>query len=298
LGHPVSEVTGKSFQPFVHPDDVHRCMLFLQKVVATGQPQSGIEYRVRHMDGGWRWHTTNAVPVMDEAGNVVSSVGTARDITQEKQFDKRITNAIIDSEEEQRRIFAQELHDGLGPMFPAVKLFLKSLKSTEDKKNTDRFINKVSDIMDESVIIIKELSQKLSPHILANHGLESALKDYFRKIKSKGINIKYESNLRERLSSIIETGLYRVIMELINNSIKYASAGQIKISINKTDNDLYFKYSDNGCGFDVTSVLQSNKGNGLFNIINRMKAMDAEYRFVSSPGKGFSFYANLNTMSS
>jgi len=88
LGHPVEEVAGHPFQPFVHPDDIQGCMMWLQKVVETRQRQEGVEYRVRHVDGSWRWHTSSAVPLWDEAGTVIGFEGTARDITDRKRLDE------------------------------------------------------------------------------------------------------------------------------------------------------------------------------------------------------------------
>jgi PAS domain S-box-containing protein len=88
LGHPVTEVVGKPFQQFVHPDDLAGCMVFLHSVIETGQRQDGIEYRMRHIDGSWRWHTSSAVPLRDEAGRVIGFEGTARDITERKQAEE------------------------------------------------------------------------------------------------------------------------------------------------------------------------------------------------------------------
>jgi diguanylate cyclase (GGDEF)-like protein/PAS domain S-box-containing protein len=90
LGHPVDEVAGHAFQPFVHPDDLAGCMTWLQKVIETGQRQEGVEYRVRHVDGSWRWHTSSAVPLRDEAGTVVGFEGTARDITERRQMQQKL----------------------------------------------------------------------------------------------------------------------------------------------------------------------------------------------------------------
>ncbi len=90
LGHPVSEVTGHPFQPFVHPDDLPGCMAWLQKVIETEQRQEGIEYRVRHIDGSWYWHTSSAVPLRDKAGKIIGFEGTARDITDRKQAAKAL----------------------------------------------------------------------------------------------------------------------------------------------------------------------------------------------------------------
>ncbi len=85
LGHPVNEIIGQSFQPLVHPADVPVCMTWLQKIIQTGQRQEGVEYRVRHANGEWRWHTSSATPLMDANGALSGFYGIARDITTQKQ---------------------------------------------------------------------------------------------------------------------------------------------------------------------------------------------------------------------
>ncbi|MCX6697799.1 MAG: PAS domain S-box protein [Methanoregula sp.] len=95
LGHPVTQVTGQSFQKFVHPDDIPRCMAFLKSVIGTGQRQEGIEYRVQHTDGTWRWHTSSAVPIKDEAGTIVGGEGIARDITERKRTEEALREGEI-----------------------------------------------------------------------------------------------------------------------------------------------------------------------------------------------------------
>ncbi|MEQ8164327.1 MAG: PAS domain S-box protein, partial [Smithellaceae bacterium] len=90
LGHPVSEVVGKPFQKFVHPDDVAACSFFLRQVIDTNQRQAGVEYRVQHFEGSWRWHTSNGAPLKDESGIVISYQGIARDITARKQAEEAL----------------------------------------------------------------------------------------------------------------------------------------------------------------------------------------------------------------
>ncbi|GEM_PF-1743786 len=84
LGHDINDVTGHLFQPFVHPDDVHRCIDYLAQVLAGKQSQQGVQYRVRHANGTWRWHMTIASRLIDDAGNVLEYIGIARDITDYK----------------------------------------------------------------------------------------------------------------------------------------------------------------------------------------------------------------------
>ena len=90
LGHPVSQVIGQSFQMFVHPEDVAGCMAFLKNVIETGQRQEGVEYRIRHADGSWRWHTSSVVPVKSATGSVISFEAICRDITDAKLADQNI----------------------------------------------------------------------------------------------------------------------------------------------------------------------------------------------------------------
>ncbi|MEI7437949.1 MAG: PAS domain S-box protein, partial [bacterium] len=99
LGHPINQVVGQSFQQFVHPDDIPGCMVWLQKMIETGQRQEGVEYRVRHTDGAWRWHTSSAVSLRDKAGKVVGLEGTARDITELRQAEVALeeSKALVDA---------------------------------------------------------------------------------------------------------------------------------------------------------------------------------------------------------
>ena len=108
LGHPVKEVVGKSFQDFVHPDDIASCWVFIQSMINTGQRQAGVEYRVKHIDGSWRWHTTNAVPLRDNDGTIIGGEGSASDITIRKQAEQ----ALKESEEKFRGIF-DTINDGV-----------------------------------------------------------------------------------------------------------------------------------------------------------------------------------------
>ncbi len=92
LGHPPREVTGRGMRDFVHPDDLDACQQFLRAVVTGGKKRGGIEYRVRHINGDWHWHTSNGAPLMDEQGTVISFLGIARDITERKLADERIAH--------------------------------------------------------------------------------------------------------------------------------------------------------------------------------------------------------------
>ena len=116
LGHEPSEVIGHSIAEYVHPDDLGLCLAFLEEIMRTGQPKSGVEYRVRHKDGQWRWHTSNGAPVLDQNKRIDSYVGIARDITDRKAEEQILksfnkTLALRVEEEVAKRIDAQKQSD-------------------------------------------------------------------------------------------------------------------------------------------------------------------------------------------
>lgn len=100
LGHDVSEVEGKVFTSFLDADDVPLCLGILHRAIETGEKQSGLEYRVRHKDRTWRWHSSNLSVLKDASGRVLSVVGVARDISDRKQAEE----ALRESEERFRNL--------------------------------------------------------------------------------------------------------------------------------------------------------------------------------------------------
>lgn len=91
LGHPLTDVIGRNFEHFIHPDDISACHSFLQQVRHSRQKHSGIEYRIQHFNGHWCWHRSNVAPLFDRNGEVNSFTGIARDITEHKLMMQRMS---------------------------------------------------------------------------------------------------------------------------------------------------------------------------------------------------------------
>ena len=91
FGHEIAEVEGKPFIPFVHPDDVPICADYFQRILTTCDKQDAIEYRVKHKNGSWRWHTSNSSAIRDANGNVLNFVGICYDTTERKQAEEALT---------------------------------------------------------------------------------------------------------------------------------------------------------------------------------------------------------------
>ncbi len=90
LGHDISQVIGHSFKEFIHPDDIHVCQSFIEKVLKSGERFEGVQYRVRHLNGEWRWHTSSANPLRDESGAVIGFDAISRDITESRNTETEL----------------------------------------------------------------------------------------------------------------------------------------------------------------------------------------------------------------
>ena len=104
--------------------------------------------------------------------------GVVHDITEKKQFQKSMVKAIIQTEEKERAHFSKELHDGLGPLLSTIKLYLQWSERPNINKSREEIIGKAGEILEEALTTVKEISSKLSPHLLTNYGLSSAIKSF------------------------------------------------------------------------------------------------------------------------
>jgi signal transduction histidine kinase len=204
--------------------------------------------------------------------------------------EKMFLNTIIQTEEKERKRFAKDLHDGLGPLLSSVKMSVSSLAQMKQDDASREIVENTELVINEAIKSLKEISDNLSPHILNNFGLVRALNNFSNKINiTKTIRINLVSSLKdERFDSNVEVALYRVICELINNTIKHAQARKIDIKISKEDDCLTIIYKDDGKGFDVSKVIENpaNSGMGFSNIYSRINSLKGEINIESEQRKG------------
>ena len=183
--------------------------------------------------------------------------------------EKRVINAIINTEENERKRFAKDLHDGLGPLMSTVKMSLSALGERIKDPSGTVILNNTNHLVNEAINTLKDISNNLSPHVLSNFGLSSALSAFIAKInQTKAIEIDFKSNMEgQRLESEKEVVIYRAACELINNSIRHSGASRIEIELNKHEKFITLQFYDNGRGFDTSSLgSEDSIGMGLSNI--------------------------------
>lgn len=208
-----------------------------------------------------------------------------------QRTEKRVLNAIINTEENERKRFAKDLHDGLGPLLSTVKMSLSALGQRITDPSGNMILNNTNHLVNESIATIKDISNNLSPHVLSNFGLSSAIGAFTTKInQTKAVIIDFKSNMENiRLENEKEVVMYRAICELINNSIQHSGASRIEIELNKHEKIVTLQFIDNGRGFDTTALNhEDKKGMGLSNIETRVRTVEGIFILESTPGKGTS----------
>ena len=211
------------------------------------------------------------------------------DISERQKTERKILNAVINTEESERKRFATDLHDSIGPLLSSINLYLSSINKFESEAEKKNIIKASVEAVNEALVSIKEISNNLSPHILNDFGLEKAIRSFTNKINlSQAISISfYAENMKERINHQVEVVIFRVVSELINNTIKHAKATNIEINLSREENLVSLIYIDDGIGFDAKEInAGTSTGMGLYNVFSRIKSLNGSHKIKSHPKRG------------
>lgn len=204
-----------------------------------------------------------------------------------RETEKRVLAAVIKTEEQERQRFAKELHDGLGPLLSVIKMLVSGLDGHNTPEVNGKIKGNLRQAVDEAISGVRDISANISPHILNNFGLKDAIEAFIKRLgQSENFDVYFTTNLvKERFGYNIEVVLYRVICELINNTLRHANATKVTIDLQLEDGVLYLEYTDNGIGFDLSAV-PVHEGMGLNNMRYRLQSGNGDIEIVSEHGKG------------
>ena len=200
------------------------------------------------------------------------------------------SEAVIRGQEEERGRLARDLHDGLGGLLSGVKFSLTNMKSNVilNAENALMFERSL-DMLDHSISELRRVAHNMMPEVLIKFGLTEALKSYCDAlIQAQILTINYQIiGLEERLPSNVEIILYRIVQELLNNTVKHAKATHVLLQLAQHEKELNITLEDNGVGFDMNEV-SKHTGSGLENIRSRVEYLKGKLDIQSSAGKGTS----------
>ncbi|NOX86599.1 MAG: tetratricopeptide repeat protein [Chlorobi bacterium] len=208
----------------------------------------------------------------------------------QQHAERKVLDAVMETEFRERKRFAEDLHDGLGVLLSTLKLYIGEMKSETSRQDRKTLTGQINNLLDEAIKNARNISNNIMPAVLKNNGLNAAIRSFSDKINASGkvrITI-HPANQNKRHKPTIEITLYRIITELINNTLKHAEATNIEILMTEKNNKLFMTYRDDGKGFDYKKMDKSGKkGMGFENIKSRLGSINGKYTFNTAPGKGF-----------
>jgi signal transduction histidine kinase len=208
-------------------------------------------------------------------------------LEKEKQY--LAARSVMEGEEAERSRLASDLHNGLGGLLSGIKINLSSMKENAviTHENVSSFNHAIS-LLDTSISELRRIAHNLMPETLNHYGLKTALEDFCSQVSPAGLPkiIMQFFGKEIRYTKELELTVYRIIQELVNNSLKHSGADRIDIQLFSEPDRVSAQVADNGKGFDSTAVEKEGRGKGLQNIRDRVTALNGKFDLRSRPGEG------------
>lgn len=205
----------------------------------------------------------------------------------EKEKEVLSLQTMLFAQEEERQRIARDLHDSIGALLSTAKLHMNNIEEEVRSLSNLNFFGKTREIIDNASKEVRRVAHDMMPSVLMKLGLEEGLEDFFEKVRASEsitVNFTYDE-LPSRLENQKEVMLYRMLQEMVNNTLKHANASEIKLMMKVIDNQLVIDYKDDGAGFD-TNKLKDQTNFGLSGLQSRAKFIGSEFELFSAPNQG------------
>lgn len=282
----------------IHPDDKEKVLdkinaaLLLPNITSLNN-----EYRFASKDGTYKIIADCFSIMRNSEGQPVRLIVSMQDFTEQRNLQKQLAEkeaiyrrqlarTVLDTQENERKKLAEELHDNVNQLLGVVKLYIEHSITNENVR--EGLLKKSNQYIDKVIEELRNLSKNLSPPLLAELGLEhsiTSLAEAISEVQRISIIVDMLDFDEEGLTESHKLMLYRIVQEQLNNIIKHAEAKNVEINFRKADEKLQLIIKDDGRGVDLS--VENNEGSGLRNIRNRIELYHGTIDMISSPGNGF-----------
>ncbi len=217
-----------------------------------------------------------------------------RELMQEQEL--KSIDAMLKGQDEERQRIAQDLHDRLGSILSTVKLHFSTMeeeiRKLQDKQHQSYKL--ATKMLDEAVDEVRKISHDLHSGSISKFGLKTAVNQLIQAIESSNaIHIQFFDNQIDGQDYAgFEVELYRIIQELLSNTLKHAGATEVNMQLTRSEGFITFSYEDNGKGMDP-EILKKSEGLGMVSIQNRVRKINGRSTLDSMPGHGFTFIIEI-----
>jgi PAS domain S-box-containing protein len=226
------------------------------------------------------------------------------DALNEQRFKEQVNlqkmqaSQIVEAQEEERKRIAKDIHDGIGQMLTALKFNIESINA-ENIENTTVKVDRLKDLLGNLIKEVRTVTFNLTPPELIDYGIVPTIQklaDRLSELTGKKVLFENKTNFKGRFDSLVETNLYRVVQEAVNNALKYAESNYILISISHSNQLLSIVIDDDGKGFDPQKLVatKSESGMGLFFMKERINYINGRIFINSAKNNGTRITINVN----
>ena len=270
----------------LYPGDLKKVTELLEEVFNERLEKFQLTYRFRCADGSYKYVFDRAFVIFDQSGNPCRMIGAMQDVTYQVEEEIRISKAIIDAQEQERRFIGGELHDNVNQLLASSVIALSMVKKSQTKTNAAfKFLEMGKAHVLSAVEEVRKLSHKLAPASFDDNTLKDAIEHLLQSFNvNNQFNIKLNFDvLCNTVNGDIQINLYRILQEQVKNIVKYSEASEIEITVTQARDAIMMRIFDNGKGFNVKTA---KKGIGLNNIKRRAESFSGKFVLNSAKGKG------------
>lgn len=312
----VAAVTLRNLLGMVYPDDHSKVQKALRSNFSNQIP---IDMTVRLLtkEGQIKYVLAKSKIICNTQGEVLLMTGTLQDITVRKDYERLIFKsdnrktrrrkqkkrmkllAILEGEEKERIRVSMELHDGVGQLITAMKINLKAAEKQNFVKRHQPardLLTRLSELLENTSQEITRISNNLTPKLLNDFGLLEAIRNLADGIFRR-TSVKADINIllgKKRYGKQIETFLFRIVQEILNNVRKHSEANRVNLKLMEKDNYLLLEVKDNGKGFDLRSKNPNQiNTSGLMNLRRRIQLLKGDFNIYTAMGKGCEIFIKI-----
>jgi PAS domain S-box-containing protein len=285
-GRSLEQELGNGWTKAVHPDDLPACFDAYSRCFDRRERFS-MEYRLRRLDGDYRWILDIGVPRFNQDGSFAGYIGIATDVTERKQAEEArlgINRRLIEAQERERTRIGRELHDDINQRLALLAMELENLRD-----NPSRVRKRAQELWQSTHEIaadIQALSHELHSTKLEYLGVVAGIRSWCKEFAERqNLEVDFHADVVGVLPSEIGLTLFRILQEALHNAVKHSGVKRMEVQLSERANEIQLTIRDSGKGFDLQTALHG-KGLGLTSMRERVRLVNGNIAIDSRPMGG------------